>query len=518
MENRQINLDTLFPGLTANAFSLRPIFDVFHEGVTITDIDGRVLYMNKAQGQIDDLIVKDAIGKTVAELYRVDEGVSPTLQCLKTGEPVINLAVYYRTHLGRIVNSIHNVYPLFAGDKLYGAILFIKDYTMFNPRVAENELSSLNATSLNSVILVTSKSHKTFDNGTRFTFKDIIGNSGKFMQAVKAAEMASDSPSPIMLYGETGTGKELFAQSIHNHSSRKNSTYVALNCAAIPENLLEGMLFGTTRGSFTGAVDKQGLFEEANGGTLFLDEVNSMPKGLQAKILRVLQERRVRRVGSLKESEIDIKLISSVNEDPRESIEQGVLRPDLMYRLAVVYIAIPPLRERLQDIEILSYYFLHECNRALGKSIKKISPKVAELFQSYRWPGNVRELEHVIEGAANMVQDNDTIQQYHLTVHLAGEFSQKEPRDQFSQQENYEQQERGIDHPKLAGKNDTKRQDLQRNNQDFEREQIIQAVILSEGNASLAARKLGISPQSMHYKLKRYQINAKDYKVVYHST
>jgi len=507
---------TLFPDLNTNAFSLYPIFDSFHEGVTITDIDGRILYMNSAQGKIDDIIPKEALGKTVTELYRVDEGVSPTIQCLRTRTPVTNLAVFYRTHLGRIVNSIHNVYPLVANDELYGAIIFIKDYGLLTPQVTNKPLSREATTNLDSVTPVTSRSRQSLKNGTRFTFKDIIGTSHKFIKAIQSAEMASESPSPVMFYGETGTGKELFAQSIHNNSSRKKSEYVALNCAAIPENLLEGILFGTTRGAFTGAVDKQGLFEQANGGTLFLDEVNSMALGLQAKILRVLQEKKVRRIGALEEVEIDIKLISSVNQDPHESIKEGSLRPDLMYRLGVVFIVIPPLRERQQDIENLAYYFLYECNRLLHKNIKKISQEVVTLFKSYPWPGNVRELEHVIEGAANMMQKNDILEPNHLTVHLAGKKLQDLQSDESIQTDNATLQDFTTDRPNVRGIPGTEMRDLQVSQKTFEREKIIETLINTEGNASQAARKLGMSPQLMHYKLKRYSINAKHYKVVYH--
>ena len=316
-----------------------------------------------------------------------------------------------------------------------------------------------------------------------------------------------------MLYGETGTGKELSAQLIHNNSSRKAAPYIPVNCAAIPENLLEGILFGTSKGAFTGAIDKEGLIEQANGGTLFLDEVNSMAVGLQAKLLRVLQERKVRRVGALRETDVDMKLISSVNEDPHESIRKGALRPDLMYRLGVVYIAIPPLRDRPRDIESLAYYFLFECNKLINKNIQKISREVLDLFLKYRWPGNVRELEHVIEGASNMVQDSDTVQLHHLTVHLAGDGLQDE--SQPSAPESAEPPATQIDQEQhhVAHITDAfNEQDLQKNNQNYEKSTLGKAISKAEGNASLAARRLGISPQLMHYKLKRYGIKAREYK------
>lgn len=507
-----MRITRLFPDLDPTAFSFIPVLDVFHEGVTVTDADGRILYMNQAQARIDDIDAEDAIGMTVLELYSVDEGVSPTIQCLRTRTPITNLAVYYRTKLGKMVNSIHNVYPLIAGGALHGAIIFICDYGALTaqsgkpfPRHPSRELHP--------TARVTSRSHRSLKNGTRFTFKDIMGSSVTFTQAVQAAQMASESPSPIMLYGETGTGKELIAQAIHNHSSRRASPYVAVNCAAIPENLLEGILFGTTKGAFTGAVDKAGLFEEASGGTLFLDEVNSMAIGLQAKLLRTLQERKVRRVGALKEREVDLKLISSVNQNPHVAIEQGALRSDLLYRLGVVFIMIPPLRERPEDIESLAHYFLYECNKFINTKIQRISRQVLTLFKAYRWPGNVRELEHVIEGAANMAKESQTLFPHHLTVHLAGEALRQDA----------EEPGRPPESPAPAGsppapsglepgEERPKQQDLQESHKAFERRAIVQALIQTDGNASHAARKLGISPQLMHYKLKRYGICAKDYK------
>jgi arginine utilization regulatory protein len=255
-------------------------------------------------------------------------------------------------------------------------------------------------------------------NDTQFDFDAIVGCNIDFLRAVNTAKMAANTPSPVMLYGETGTGKELFAQAIHNLSGGRRSRYTAVNCAAIPENLLEGLLFGTTSGAFSGARNKLGLFERANGGTLFLDELNSMATGLQAKILRVIQERKVRRLGSLRETAIDVKIISSVNKEPHVAIAENTLRPDLFYRLGVVFIPIPPLRDRKEDIVLLARHFLAKHSRALNRKVTDISGDVLALFNDYDWPGNVRELEHVIEGAINMVVSSRTIERRHLQSHL----------------------------------------------------------------------------------------------------
>ncbi|MDG2861025.1 sigma 54-interacting transcriptional regulator, partial [Vibrio parahaemolyticus] len=195
--------------------------------------------------------------------------------------------------------------------------------------------------------------------------------------------------------------------SIHYNGIRKDKTFIAQNCAAIPDSLLEGILFGTEKGGFTGAIEREGIFEQANGGTLLLDEINSMSLTLQAKLLRVLQEGYIRRVGGIKDIPIDVRIIATTNENPLESINKGTLRKDLYYRLNVININIPPLRERLDDIELLTYYFITKYNRILNKNINRVSNDVLSDFKKYHWPGNVRELENFIEGAINMVSIED---------------------------------------------------------------------------------------------------------------
>ena len=334
--------------------------------------------------------------------------------------------------------------------------------------------------------------------------------------AWRTAQMAANSPSPIMLYGETGTGKELFAQSIHNHSSRSNRRYIPVNCAAIPENLLEGILFGTSKGAFTGALDKAGLFERASGGSLFLDEVDSLSIGLQAKILRVLQERKVRRVGSLKEIDIDLKIISSVNKEPHRAIEEGILRPDLFYRLGVVYIPIPPLRRRRDDIERLTRHFLKKHNTALGKGIPSISGEVAGLFNRYHWPGNIRELEHVIESAMNMAGPTEVIEIRHLQGHFSTQFLDGTSReataldiyDTASAPPLRPQRESvfsGTAPPVVPDKSLVETQVEQ------EKMAIETALANYSGNVSKAAGSIKISRQLLHYKMKKHNLNRKDF-------
>ena len=484
----------LFPDIDPSQITFFPLLEQFHEGVIVTDDQGVILYMNHLQEKLDDLNLSQVIGKSVREVYRVDADESPATACLKTGKRVNNIPCFYRTSKGKVVNSIHNVVPLHARGKLIGTVCFIRAYSLL-----EQDMESFRVPEKIQYIRESDRSHlKTsindLGNGTRYTFDDIIGQSPGFLDAVEASRLASGSASTVMLFGETGTGKELFAQSIHNKSSRRQYPYVALNCAAIPENLLEGILFGTAKGAFTGSTDKPGLFQKANGGTLFLDEINSMPMGLQAKLLRVLQERKIRRVGALEETLLDLKIISSVNEDPHDAVTRGSLRADLLYRLGVVFIRIPPLRERSEDMDPLLFHFISKFNRIMGKTVHSVSPEVMHLFRSYSWQGNVRELEHVIEGAMNMVKDYQTILTRHLSVHIG---------DLPSVARTGIPQQTPLPEPGEA---------LSESRQSHEIRVIRNILNHTHGNVARAARELKLSPQLLHYKLKKYGIQAADFK------
>ncbi len=365
-----------------------PFFEGFGEGLLITDQTGTVIYYNPTMAAIDELDPSDALGKKVVEIYDLTDDSSMIMQCLKNRQPIINRPLLYHTRRGKVANTIHTVFPLLRHGRLEGAICLVREYNLL-----EETISSVSMP----------RPKRVLPNETQFDFDAIVGSNIDFLRAVNTARLAAKTHSPVMLCGETGTGKELFAQAIHNQSERKSRSYTAVNCAAIPENLLEGLLFGTTSGAFTGARDKPGLFERASGGTIFLDELNSMATGLQAKILRVIQERKVRPLGSLRETEVDIKIISSVSKEPHVAIAENNLRPDLFYRLGVVFVPIPPLRERREDIVLLARHFVVKHSRALNRKVTDISGDVLELFNEYHWPGNVRELEHVIEGAINLV-------------------------------------------------------------------------------------------------------------------
>src|SRR4051794_32402705 len=240
----------------------------------------------------------------------------------------------------------------------------------------------------------------------RYKFENIIGTSGNMQHVYNLISKVADTDSTVLIVGESGTGKELVARGLHFNSNRQHHPFVAINCSALPENLLESELFGHKKGSFTGAVvDKRGLFEEANLGTIFLDEVNSMAPPLQTKLLRVLQEREVRRVGDNKSSPVNVRVVGATNEALLPKLKDGTFREDLYYRLAVIPVEIPALRERLEDVPLLVNHFLQKQAGATGGEPKKITPEAVDILCHYEYPGNVRELENAIERACALCED-----------------------------------------------------------------------------------------------------------------
>ena len=453
------------------------IFDDFSDGVIVTNAKGVIVYYNRAISRIDELNHDDVISRKVTDVYDLDNSTSIIMQCLTKQKSIIDEPIYYRTRMGKFANTIHNVMPIFNKNKLVGAICFVRDYHALADTIASMPLPDKD---------------QQFDSSS-ITFERIVGEDPVFVDAINSARMAAGTPSPVMLFGETGTGKELFARAIHNHSPRSAKKYTPVNCAAIPENLLEGILFGTSKGAFTGAVNKAGLFERTSKGTIFLDEINSMPVGLQSKILRSIQESKVRRVGALKEIETDLKIISSVNKDPHIAIADQTLRSDLFYRLGVVFIHIVPLRERMEDLGLLVNHFMKKHNVMLRKNVKRISNEVMELFKTYNWPGNVRELEHVIEGAMNIVGADEVIRIKYLQTHFSNRPVKAKPARSKRRHDDMFSKDRNTN---LIKKKSEHEENIVRN-----------ALLENKGNITQTARFLGISRQLLYYKIKKFNIS-----------
>jgi transcriptional regulator of aroF, aroG, tyrA and aromatic amino acid transport len=252
-------------------------------------------------------------------------------------------------------------------------------------------------------------------------FSGIVGNSILIERVKKMAATVSKTNSTVMLRGESGTGKELFARAIHNLSERKNSNFVAVNCAALPDDLIESELFGYEKGSFTGAVNsgKVGLFKEADGGTLFLDEIGELSMALQAKLLRVLQEGVIRKIGGIREEKVDVRIIAATNKNLEEMVEKLGFREDLYYRLNVIPMVIPPLRERIEDVPILVGFFIDKLNKKLGKNISGADLDFINRLMRYNWPGNIRELQNVIERGMNLCEGR-VLNSEHLIMTIHG--------------------------------------------------------------------------------------------------
>lgn len=383
------------------------IFDKLHEGIIILNKEGNLEFINKKAAEIDNIDRNTAIGRTVLEIYpSLNEKTSTLLKVLKSKEPIINYKQLYKNYKGETLKAINSTFPLWQGKRFFGAITVSRcieeDTLEINDIFDLGEIFDLNTVDDEGS---TRKKKSTLNStSAKYDFIDIVGRSNYILEAKDRANKASKTLSPVLVYGETGTGKELFVQAIHNNSIRRKKPFVPQNCAAIPINLMEGILFGTARGGFTGAENRKGLFELASGGTLYLDELNSMPLELQAKILRVIQEGEIRRVGETESREIDVRIIASLNEEPEMLVEKGLLRKDLYYRLNVVRINLPPLRKRKEDIPLLVSFFINSFNEKFKADIQGIHQEALKRLISMQWEGNIRELEHCLEAIFNLRQ------------------------------------------------------------------------------------------------------------------
>lgn len=315
-----------------------------------------------------------------------------------------------------------------------------------------------------------------------YTFDDIIGESRQIKEVIKYSKKISSSPSTILIEGESGTGKELLAQSIHNYSSRKNNSFVAVNCGAIPKSLIESELFGYEEGAFTGAKKggHAGKFELSNRGTLFLDEIGEMPLDMQVKLLRVLQEGYVTRLGGEKIIPVDVKIIAATNKNLKEEVRKGNFREDLYYRLSVNPIKLPPLREREGDIPLLIRYLFRMKTKKLNKNINSIKAEIYTKMMNYSWPGNIRELENCIENIVNLDGQNTAF---------------------FNDDE-----EMLIDKDSFEGDNNFENAQIHKL-EDVEKNEIVKAINLNPHNMTQIARDLGINRSTLYAKIKKYSIN-----------
>ncbi|MCK1982688.1 MULTISPECIES: sigma-54 interaction domain-containing protein [Peribacillus] len=380
---------------------LEAILETIDEGIHVIDPKGQTIFYNEVAANHDGMKRSEVLGKPLLEAFpSLNHKSSTLLRVIKSEKPIYNYSQSYVNAHGRIIETLNTTLPIYVDGFMIGAIEIAKDYSSLK------QLSERLADLESSLKTIKSPERKKPGTGGLYSFTEILTIDAGFKGLISQGKKAARSSSSVLVYGESGVGKELFVQSIHQGSSRSKEPFIAQNCAALPENLLESLLFGTAKGSYTGAVERQGLFELANGGTLFLDELQSMPIDLQAKLLRVLEDGFIRRIGGTKSVQVDVRIMAAMNVDPKKAVSDNELRPDLFYRLNVLSYELPPLRERIDDIELLTEHFISIFNSKLGLSIKGVDEQTKVFFREYHWPGNVRELKHTVEFMMNHTEDD----------------------------------------------------------------------------------------------------------------
>lgn len=422
----------------------------YKDGVLILDKYANVVYINSVGASILRIDQNEAIGKNVTEIVDFTPVI---LEVFKTHKGYVDREFIIESPSRGTLHFIKTAVVLRDADGSFaGVVDFFREIETVRKFVA----SFIGAEA-------------------RFTFSDIKGKSPKLIEAIRVANIAAHSNASVLITGETGTGKEMFAQAIHFASSRSSGPFVAINCSAIPQELAESEFFGYVGGSFTDADKKgrPGKFELANGGTLFLDEVGDLPLSLQPKILRALEDKVITRVGGTKSIKIDVRIIAATNKDLEELVEKGLFRRDLYYRLNVIQIHIPPLRERPEDIELLVNHFIERIASSLGKTIKGYDRSFIEPLLYYKFPGNVRELQNIIERAI-ITSDSEILTVRHL------------PKEVFEIEEKSEKEAISFD--------------------ELRKKYIEKVLLETHFNISEASKKLGISRPTLYNLIRKYNI------------
>ena len=430
------------------------------DSIVLTDDKGIIRYFHTNRSDINKLDKSQVLGKYILEMYEnLTQDNSTILEVLNTGKPILNRRQELVNINGLKINAITSTLPIEENGKIIGTI----------------DVSSYAAEPLAPLKKMPSRQKSLYQ------LSDIVSIDSRMNELKENIKKVAQTSSAVMIQGETGTGKELVAQSIHTCGERKNHKFISQNCAAIPSTLMESILFGTKKGSFTGAEDSPGLFELANGGTLFLDEINSMESSIQPKLLKAVEEKKITRLGDSKPIYVDVKIISAINESTETIHESGSLRKDLIYRLNTVCLKIPPLRERIVDIAPLSKSFIKEFNYAMSKNIIDLTEEVYDIFSGYDWPGNVRELKNIIEGAFNLCD---------------GRFIGKQDLPEYLIKKDY---------IKTSGHQMTYQVGLKNAMEQIEKDIIVETLKESSCRAE-AARKLKLSKQAFQYKLEKYKL------------
>lgn len=470
-----LNKDSDVNNLKRIELVFEKILDISEDGFIIVDEKGYIIEINKAYCEFLGSKKEDIVGKYVTEIIKNSK--LPKILSDESAETEVN--VIHKLLEGQSPTNekyaIVTRAPVKKDNMTIAAVGQVK-FSYKTMKLAE-KLQNLD------MELQYYKNELKRIAKDKYSFDNIIGKSEEFLKSKELAKKATNSDFTVLLTGETGTGKEVFANSIHYASKRRNKPFIRINCAAIPSELLESELFGYVEGSFTGAKKggKKGKFELADGGTIFLDEIGEMPMQMQAKLLRVLQEKEIEKVGGYKPIPIDVRVIAATNKNLREKVRNNTFREDLYYRLNVIEINIPPLMKRKNDIKLFVEYFLNELNRKYGTDIK-ISEETKKILVDYKWPGNVRELKNAIERAYVLADDNII-----LNTHL--------PRNILTESK-----------IQLASKTNNH---LDKIMETVEREIIIDMLSINNFNCRKTAKELGIHRSTLYKKMEKLNIRKK---------
>lgn len=437
------------------------IIDSITAGILTSDLDANIKTVNH---HVADMFGYDSSKMKEMKVWNLFEGWDRVKAALLAKQSFMDEDVYVNSRRNKLQLNL-STYPILDGEQNIRNIIFV----------------------FKEVKKVRKLANKIMGRQAIYTFDKIIGRNENFVRVVEFAKKIADSRSNILIMGESGTGKELFAQAIHNHSSRHDEPFVALNCGAIPRNLIESELFGYEEGAFTGAKSSghPGKFEIADGGTTFLDEIGEMPLDMQTRLLRVIEEGTVCRIGSVKETVVDVRVIAATNKDLNEEVRKGNFRKDLFYRLNVLPLRLPPLRERKEDILILTQYYMERVSKKLNRRSVKLPEEYMKYLLEYEWPGNVRELENLIE----LVVNTESIPDSFGREDIAGIAERPE-----------------ISFGGLAGMPVCENAEENLRLELMERQHILKVLNLYNGNITLSAKALGIGRNTLYRKMESYGI------------
>lgn len=466
------------------------------EGITIINVEGEILFTAKFNNKLSAPTSNyEVVGKRFLDVYsNLDETTSTAYLAMRNGAPVYIEDQMLKSPGREPITVTSLSIPIRSQNKIVGAIDLSVSKEVDASQVHAGALSA-EATELFTQAISDSPQLKSMlENRDEATYHvtDILTCNNQMLKLRESILKAGKTDLPVLIYGETGTGKELVAHAIHNASPRRDGPFIVQNCASIPATLMESILFGTTKGAFTGSVDNTGLLELADGGTLFLDEINSMPLELQPKLLRAIQTGTFRRLGDMVQRKVNVRYLSSTNESPDRITVDGKLRMDLYYRLAVFILEIPPLRERLSDIPLLTNQFVARYSTQFGKKIHQVSNDLYRALAQYAWPGNVRELENVIAYGVSMTDDDAEV----LEVgHLAQRLSTCQVADAPAPVPGLRR--------KIAPPEETS---LSEQVAQYEKLLIQEALDATSGNITHAAALLAIPRQTLSRKIKDYNL------------